>query len=81
MAGGGGRRRGPAPGADAEVRIGLEFAEAVFGCRKEISVRLPATCATCAGRGTAPGTEPVTCVTARVPASCAGSASRCWARS
>ena len=43
------------------MRLGLEFAEAVFGCRKEISVRLPATCATCAGRGTAPGTEPVTC--------------------
>ena len=63
MAGaGGGRRRGPQTGADAEVRIGLDFAEAVFGSHKEISVRLPATCATCAGRGTAPGTDPVTCV-------------------
>ena len=61
MAGGGGRRRGPAPGSDAEVQISLEFAEAVFGCRKEISVRLPATCAACTGRGTAPGTEPVVC--------------------
>jgi molecular chaperone DnaJ len=62
MAGGGGnRRRGPAAGADAEVRLGLEFAEAVFGCHKELSVRLPVTCATCAGRGTAPGTQPVTC--------------------
>ena len=58
---GGGRRRGPAPGSDAEVRIGLEFAEAVFGCHKEISVRLPATCAACSGRGTAPGTEPIVC--------------------
>jgi molecular chaperone DnaJ len=56
------RRRGPQPGADAEVRIGLEFAEAVFGCRKEISVRLPQTCSSCAGRGTAPGTDPVTCI-------------------
>ena len=62
MAGGaGGRRRGPSPGSDAEVRIGLEFSEAVFGCRKEISVRLPATCSACAGRGTAPGTEPTVC--------------------
>jgi molecular chaperone DnaJ len=61
MAGGGGRRRGPQPGADAEVRIELGFAEAVFGSRKEISVRLPATCGSCAGRGTAPGTDPVTC--------------------
>jgi len=55
------RRRGPQPGADAEVRVGLEFAEAVFGTRKEISVRLPQTCASCEGRGTAPGTDPVTC--------------------
>ncbi len=62
MAGGGTRRRGPQTGADAEVRLGLEFAEAVFGCQKEISVRLPSPCATCAGRGTAPGTDPVTCV-------------------
>jgi len=61
MAGGGNRRRGPAPGADAEVRLGLEFSEAVFGCRKEISVRLPSVCATCSGRGTQEGTEPVTC--------------------
>ncbi len=62
MGGAGSRRRGPQVGADAEVRIGLEFAEAVFGSRKEISVRLPAMCATCEGRGTAPGTEPVTCI-------------------
>jgi molecular chaperone DnaJ len=62
MAGGGGRRRGPAPGSDAEVRISLEFAEAVFGCRREISVRLPVTCESCAGGGAAPGTEPATCV-------------------
>ena len=55
------RRRGPQPGSDAEVRVDLAFAEAVFGCRKEISVRLPQTCASCAGRGTAPGTDPVTC--------------------
>ncbi len=61
MSGMGSYRHGPQPGADAEVRIGLEFSEAVFGCRKEISVRLPAACATCGGRGTAPGTEPVTC--------------------
>jgi molecular chaperone DnaJ len=56
------RRRGPVPGADAEVRLDLEFAEAVFGARKDISVRLPSTCTACAGRGTAPGTEPETCI-------------------
>ena len=56
------RRRGPSAGADAEVRLDLQFAEAVFGCRKEISVRLPSMCAACAGQGTAPGTEPETCI-------------------
>ncbi len=60
--GGGNRRRGPAPGADAEIRLGLDFAEAVFGCHKELSVRLPVTCPDCDGRGTAPGTEPQTCI-------------------
>jgi molecular chaperone DnaJ len=55
------RRRGPVPGADAEVRLDLQFAEAVFGSQKEIAVRLPSMCAACAGRGTAPGTEPETC--------------------
>ncbi len=62
MQGGGGRRRGPVPGADAEVRLGLEFAEAVFGAHKELTVRLPVTCQTCAGAGTEAGTEPITCV-------------------
>jgi molecular chaperone DnaJ len=62
MGGSGARRRGPQAGADAEVGISIGFAEAVFGTRKEISVRLPVTCATCAGRGTAPGTDAVTCV-------------------
>jgi molecular chaperone DnaJ len=62
MGGAGVRRRGPQAGADAEVHLTLQFAEAVFGSRKEIAVRLPATCATCAGQGTAAGTEPVTCI-------------------
>jgi molecular chaperone DnaJ len=61
MAGAGSRRRGPQQGSDAEVRIGLEFAEAVFGCRKEISVRLPVMCTACTGMGTAPGTTATTC--------------------
>jgi molecular chaperone DnaJ len=61
MGGGGNRRRGPAPGADAEVRLGLDFSEAVFGCRKELSVRLPTTCVTCGGRGAQAGTDLVTC--------------------
>ena len=62
MGGSSGRRRGPQPGSDAEVRLALEFSEAVFGSRKDITIRLPVTCVTCGGRGTAPGTEPVACI-------------------
>ncbi len=55
------RRRGPAPGADAEVSLKLQFAEAAFGARKDLSVRLPVTCDTCEGIGAKPGTKPVPC--------------------
>jgi len=55
------RRGGPMPGADAEVTLRLEFAEAVFGAQKDLSVRLPAQCATCAGSGARAGSEPERC--------------------
>lgn len=61
MTGTAGRRRGPQGGADAEVVLQLDFAEAVFGTRKELAVRLPVTCETCSGSGAAPGTSPVPC--------------------
>jgi molecular chaperone DnaJ len=63
MAGGPGRsrRRGPQQGADAEVTLHLTFAEAAFGARKDLSVRLPVTCPECGGTGAEPGTEPVAC--------------------
>jgi molecular chaperone DnaJ len=56
-----GRRRGPMPGADAEVRLQLSLYEAAFGARKELSVRLPVTCDTCSGSGAAQGTHAVSC--------------------
>jgi molecular chaperone DnaJ len=59
--GGRGRRRGPVPGADAEVSLNLPFVEAVFGAQRELSVRLPVTCDVCGGNGAEPGTEPITC--------------------
>jgi molecular chaperone DnaJ len=63
MAGGPGRgrRRGPQPGSDAEVTLQLSFAEAVFGARKDLAVRLPVSCPDCGGSGAAPGTEATTC--------------------
>ncbi|HEV7887888.1 MAG TPA: molecular chaperone DnaJ [Acidimicrobiales bacterium] len=60
--GGGGRTRGgPIRGADAEVRVVLDFEDAVFGAQREIDVRLPVHCPTCEGSGASPGTSPTTC--------------------
>jgi molecular chaperone DnaJ len=56
-----GRRRGPQQGSDAEVSLQLDFAEAVFGAEKQISVRLPVGCADCGGSGAKTGTQPVVC--------------------
>lgn len=64
MAGGMGARTsrtGPLRGEDAEVNMTLEFSEAVFGIERELTIRLPQTCATCQGSGARPGTTPVTC--------------------
>jgi len=65
-AGGGGRRAGPARGPDAEVRLTLDFTEAVFGVDKEVTVRTAVACEPCSGTGARPGTTATTC------AQCAG---------
>ncbi len=66
-AGGGGARRGgragPPPGEDSEAVLDLEFADAVFGVEREISVRIPVPCSVCAATGARPGTSPTTCAT------------------
>jgi len=54
-------RSGPRKGEDAEATVVLDFAEAVFGVHHELNIRLPQTCATCAGSGARPGTTPVSC--------------------
>lgn len=61
---GGGRQRGPSGpprGADLETSLHLEFEEAVFGAKKEVSLRAPTTCDICDGTGARPGTSPTTC--------------------
>lgn len=55
----GGARSRRAP--DAEVKLALEFADAVFGAEKTIEVRLPVECDACDASGCAPGTHPETC--------------------
>ncbi len=57
------RQNGPPRGADMEVTLDLDFRSAAFGASKEIRVRVPVPCATCAATGAKPGTSAVTCTT------------------
>jgi len=59
---GGGRTRARSrQGPDMEVALQLTFVEAVFGAQREVRLRQPVACATCAGSGARPGTTPTTC--------------------
>jgi molecular chaperone DnaJ len=63
---GGGRGRGgagPARGHDAETAMDLTLAEAVFGARRTVTLRMPVECDRCDGSGCAPGTHPSRCST------------------
>jgi molecular chaperone DnaJ len=65
--GGGGRRRGPAPGTgprrgdDLEADLHLSFDDAIEGVTTEVHLTSDAACHTCHGSGAAPGTTPQTC--------------------
>ncbi|MDX2053859.1 MAG: molecular chaperone DnaJ [Polyangiaceae bacterium] len=59
---GGSRRRQPERGRDVGVEVELTLAEAMTGCKKEITVVGAAPCETCAGSGAKPGTKPQPCV-------------------
>jgi molecular chaperone DnaJ len=58
-----GRRAGPRQGENVEALLDLEFAEAVLGAEKEVSVRVATVCEVCSGSGARPGTTPVACAT------------------
>jgi molecular chaperone DnaJ len=64
--GGGGGQRGPRQrsrrGQDALIRIQIDLAAAVFGGTRDLTVDTAVLCHSCEGVGTAPGSEPVTCV-------------------
>ena len=62
--GGGGRRgpsNGPRRGADVRTGLRITFEEAVFGCKKEVTINFKEECSTCKGSGAKPGTSPETC--------------------
>ncbi|WP_307250519.1 molecular chaperone DnaJ [Croceifilum oryzae] len=61
---GGGRRANPnAPrqGADQEVRIQIEFKDAVFGKSVDVLITVPDNCDACHGTGAKEGSEPEVC--------------------
>lgn len=62
--GGGQRRRGgPQQGNDLRLDLSLDFNEAVFGTKKEISFTHLEHCDSCQGNGAAPGSGPTVCTT------------------
>ena len=61
--GGGGQRRqsGPQRGADREMRLDINFEDAVFGLEKEMDMMRVESCTKCGGSGAEPGSNPKTC--------------------
>lgn len=59
--GGGTRRNGPQRGGSVRVSLAVDFAEAAFGCTKEITVTRIENCDDCQGSGCAPGSTPEVC--------------------
>lgn len=51
----------PQKGTDINVEITLDFFEAVFGCQKEINVKVTDDCPKCHGQKAEPGTSKNTC--------------------
>ena len=67
MGGMGGQQRssGPARGRDLEVGITIDFAEAVFGAEKDVTLTLDDNCDHCHGKGGEPGSAMKTCATCK----------------
>ncbi|HJP80900.1 MAG TPA: molecular chaperone DnaJ [Candidatus Saccharimonadales bacterium] len=63
--GGAGRQQGPKRGRDVETSITLQFAEAIFGVEKEISLTIDDECSHCKGTTVEPGHSMKTCPTCK----------------
>lgn len=55
------RRSGPQRGADREIRLEINFEDAVFGMEKEIELPRMEKCDSCKGSGAEPGSNVKTC--------------------
>lgn len=51
----------PRRGADLRMQQRLTLREAVFGCKREVTVRAPVACSDCHGTGGKAGSKPETC--------------------
>ena len=61
--GGGRRRRGPQRGADKDMRLDINFEDAIFGMEKDVELSRIEKCEKCNGNGAQPGTPIKTCPT------------------
>ena len=61
----GAQRNRPIRGEDLSARVTVDFMEAVFGTKKEISYNRTERCADCGGSGAQKGTSPETCSACR----------------
>lgn len=57
----GSRANAPMQGDDVGVRVTIDFNEAVFGCKKDVSFTRTESCGECGGSGAAKGTSAQTC--------------------
>lgn len=57
----GSNRNAPIRGDDVGIRIAIDFNEAIFGCKKDVSFSRVEKCGDCNGSGAAKGTSPQTC--------------------
>ena len=57
----GSRANAPMQGDDVGVRVTIDFNEAVFGCKKDVTFNRTEHCSECGGSGAAKGTSPRTC--------------------
>ena len=55
------RRRGPARGQDLRLQQRLSLKDALLGCKREVSLRTPASCEECSGTGAKAGTKRKPC--------------------
>ncbi len=55
------RSRGPQKGEDITYAVEVDLEDAVFGRTMQVDLRREATCSTCGGSGSQPGTSPRTC--------------------